>query len=225
MNNNLLQLKFKQRLNKQSSNDYDAFECWQIAEAFNKAQIEWVRREAKKGEDSKHNVDDLQKVVKEIPLKGSNKEGYYETIDLPKDYAAGKRVSVKGHTKTCEDLRSFKVYEGEEANLDDLLHDENKKPSFEWAETFKTQIDNKIRIYHSNFFTIAEASLVYYRIPRQVSFEDCVNEYDEATKNVECEFKDDIVELLIGEACIILSGDIESFNQSQRITQESTRNN
>ena len=35
MNNTTLQIKFKQRLNKLASNDYDNLECWQIVEAFN----------------------------------------------------------------------------------------------------------------------------------------------------------------------------------------------
>ena len=44
MNNTALQLKIKQRLNKLASNDYDNIECWQIVEAFNKAQLDWCRR-------------------------------------------------------------------------------------------------------------------------------------------------------------------------------------
>lgn len=225
MNNNLLRLKFKSRLNKSASNDYDNFECWQIAEAFNKEQNEWVRREAKKGENSKQNVDDLQKVIKEIPLIGTNKNKFYESTPLPDDYLAGKRVSALGTTKECKTPRFLKVFEGEESNLDDLLRDRNKNPSFEWGETFKTQIDNKIRIYTNGDFIINEASLVYYRKPRAISFEGCVDENDNSTMEQECEFKDDIVELLIAGACIILAGDIESFNQVQRITQESIKNN
>lgn len=71
MNNNLLQIKIKQRLNKLDSLDYDNLECWQIAEAFNKAQIEWTRRQMygmnirKEGaEQSSGLVDDLQKLMK-----------------------------------------------------------------------------------------------------------------------------------------------------------------
>ena len=45
MTNATLQIKFKQRLNKIASNDYDNIECWQIIEAFNKAQISWCRRQ------------------------------------------------------------------------------------------------------------------------------------------------------------------------------------
>jgi hypothetical protein len=44
MDNKLIQLKIKQRLNKLASFDYDNIESWQIQEAFNKAQLEWTRR-------------------------------------------------------------------------------------------------------------------------------------------------------------------------------------
>jgi hypothetical protein len=69
MNNNLLQLKIKQRLNKLSSMDYDNIECWQVQEAFNKAQLEWVRRQLnginlkrEGAEQSVTKVDDLQEL-------------------------------------------------------------------------------------------------------------------------------------------------------------------
>ena len=45
MNNNTIQIKIKERLNKLDSLDYDNIECWQIVEAFNKTQIEWCRRQ------------------------------------------------------------------------------------------------------------------------------------------------------------------------------------
>ena len=44
MTNALLQIKIKQRPNKLASLDYDNLQCWQIQEAFNKAQLEWTRR-------------------------------------------------------------------------------------------------------------------------------------------------------------------------------------
>ena len=43
--NATIEIKVKERLNKLSSNDYDNLECWQIIEAFNKAQVEWCRRQ------------------------------------------------------------------------------------------------------------------------------------------------------------------------------------
>ena len=45
MNNTTLQLKVKERINKLDSLDYDNIACWKIVESFNKAQIEWARRQ------------------------------------------------------------------------------------------------------------------------------------------------------------------------------------
>jgi hypothetical protein len=45
MLNSTIEIKVKQRLNKLDSQDYDNIQCWQIVEAFNKAQVEWVRRQ------------------------------------------------------------------------------------------------------------------------------------------------------------------------------------
>ena len=77
MNNTTLQIKFKQRLNKLASNDYDNIECWQIVEAFNKAQVEWCRRQLhgnnmyKEGDEaSKRRVDDLQPLLESVVLTG-----------------------------------------------------------------------------------------------------------------------------------------------------------
>ena len=41
MLNSTIVIKVKQRINKLDSQDYDNLECWQIVEAFNKAQVEW----------------------------------------------------------------------------------------------------------------------------------------------------------------------------------------
>jgi hypothetical protein len=55
----------------------------------------------------------------------------------------------------------------------------------------------------------------------------CTNPYDNtvSTVNVDCEFKDDIVEVIIDEAASIIAGDIESGNQFSRGTETAERNN
>lgn len=90
MNNNLLQIKIKERLNKLASQDYDNLKCWQIAEAFNKAQLEWVRRQVhgnnqrKEGDEStKMLIDDLQLLLVQVNLTGTKKDFYFETPGHP----------------------------------------------------------------------------------------------------------------------------------------------
>ena len=235
MNNTTLQLKIKQRVNKLASNDYDNIEAWQIVEAFNKAQIEWSRRQIRGSnpfrdgdEQSGRRIDDLQHLLKEFKIPIVHKPLYYETVDvLPSDYLEYKRIDVEASQECCEGERPMIVYLAEEDNKSQLLRDVMKKPSFEWAETFSTLISNKARIHTNGEFELKNALLVYYRKPILIQIAGSVDPYSGllSAVDVESEFKDDIVELLIDETAALLAGDFESGNQFGRGTQAAERNN
>lgn len=221
MNNQTLLIKVKERLNKLASDDYDNIENWQIIEAFNKAQLEFARREAKKGENEKQTIEDINILLTTLPLSGLTVKHYFESSVLPGDYLSFKRVSFNGVTSECIEERPFKVYLGEEANTDEYYRDAEKQPSFEWAETFITFIGNKLRIHTNDKFTIKSPKLTYYRQPKNIQIIGTIDPYTGIISTVEqiCEFKDDVVEFLIDECVLILSGDIESMIQTQRISQ------
>jgi hypothetical protein len=232
MLNSTITIKIKQRINKLDSQDYDNIECWQIVEAFNKAQVEWIRRQlhginmVKEGdEQSTRRKDDLQVLLQTNSLSLIDKDIYYEA-GLPTEYLQWKRVDVWAN-KECCDKRRMTVYLAEEGNLNQLLRDDAKKPSFEWAETFATLKGNHVNVYTNNTFDIERADLVYYRQPIKIQVQGCVDPYTNvaSTANVLCEFKDDIIELIIDEAVSILAGDIESTNQFSRGTETAERNN
>lgn len=233
MNNQTLQIKLKQRLNKLASNDYDNIECWQIVEAFNKAQVEWVRRQLhgnnlyKEGDEmSKRRIDDLQLLLKEINLTGSTQPTYFESTTIPADYMEYKRITAFATSKCCPDPRSMTVYLSEEANVDLILRDPLKRPDYEWGETFCTWIDNKVRVYKREF-DITQVALTYYRQPTLIQIVGCQNPYDGTATvvDVESEFKDDVVEVLLDETASLIAGDIENFNQYQTNQQTAERNN
>ena len=232
MQNSVLVIKVKQRLNKLDSQDYDNIECWQVVEAFNKAQVEWVRRQlhginiVKEGdEQSTRRIDDLQLLLGtiNIPFVKADISSY---SDLPTNYLQWKRVDVIAKKGCCDDRR-MSVYLAEEGNLNQLLFDDAKKPSFEWAETFATLKNNKVNVYTNNDFDISSGALTYYRQPVRIEVQGCVDPYTgtQTVTNVECEFKDDIIEVLIDEAVSVLAGDIESGNQFSRGTETAERNN
>jgi hypothetical protein len=232
MQNSVLTIKIKQRLNKLDSQDYDNIECWQIVEAFNKAQVEWSRRQlhginlVKEGdEQSTRRKDDLQVLLNTSTLDTFDKKYYYKAA-LPEDYMQWKRVDVHANKGCCEKRRMI-VYLAEEGNLNLLLRDKAKQPNFEWAETFATLIGNEVHIYTNEEFDVQEADLVYYRQPIKIQVQGCVDPYTGVASpvNVQCEFKDDIIEVLIDEAAAILAGDIESGNQYSRGTEGAERNN
>jgi len=235
MDNTTLQIKLKQRLNKLASNDYDNIEKWQMIEAFNKAAVEWSRRQLhggnvyKEGDEfSKRRIDDMQVLLQELLLTGIETDNYFETTNFPtEDYLEFKRISAKANDECCPDSRQMSVYLTEEANVTLNLRDPLKNPSFEWAETFCTLIGNTIRIYKNPTFNIVEPTLTYYRRPAYIQFNGTLNPYTGliSTLDVESEFKDDIVELILDETAAIISGDIDNYNQMQRETQAAERSN
>ena len=235
MDNATLQLKIKQRLNKLASNDYDNIETWQIAEAFNKAQVEWSRRQLhggnmyKEGDEySKRRIDDMQVLLRELSLTGTQSDVYFETDNFPFDnYLEFKRVNAYAKDECCPKPRPMSVYLAEEANVNLILRDVLKRPDFDWAETFCTILGNKIRIYKNENFEIVDPVLTYYQRPTYVEFVGITNPYTGivAVADVESEFKDDVVELIIDEAAGIIAGDIENFNQSTREQQSAERSN
>lgn len=232
MLNSTIEIKIKQRLNKLDSQDYDNIECWQIVEAFNKAQVEWARRQLhgmnvmKEGDEgSTRRKDDLQVLLSRQEINLTDKEEYYFG-DLPNNYLQWKRVDVYAK-KDCCDKRRMTVYLAQEGDVNILLRDKGKQPNFDWAETFATLIGNTAHIYTNNEFEIQSADLIYYRQPIKIQIDGCVDPYTsvQSTTNVECEFKDDIIELIIDETVSILAGDIESGNQFSRGTETAERNN
>ena len=232
MKNTLLRIKFQQRLNKLASFDYDNIECWQISEAFNKAQREWFRRQVhginlkKEGsEQSVAIIDDLQKFISFEELDGENTKLYFKTDVIPSDYSYFIKINALGKREECSG-RPMTVYLAEEANSDILIGDPFKGPSFDWGETYATMDANKFKIYTNDKFYIEKATLSYYRKPLDVTFDNCINPATGVVNgDQECEFKDDIVELIIDEAVAIIAGDIESFQQYQRATQNAQKSN
>ena len=229
INNTQLQLKFRQRLNKLASNDYDNIECWQIVEAFNKAQREWVRRQLhgsnqlREGDErSKKRIDDLQLLLTTLTLMGETLQPWNNCVafDLPENYMEFKRVNTYGTSHCCQQPRALTVYLLETSDVDLALRDRLKSPSFEWAETFCTMQDNQVRIYHQSpesnknvnepFELMPMGSqITYYRQPTEIQIDGCTDPVTGgiSTGDVICEFKDDVAELIIDDAVAIIAGD------------------
>lgn len=233
MDNNTLQIKVKERLNKRSSADYDSIECWKIAEAVNKAQLEFVRNQIhgsnqhKEGdESSKVLIDDIQRLLVTSAMTATQYTNYYETMVLPSNYMNFKKISANAKTECCP-KRALVIYLANVADEDLLLIDPLREPSAVWGETFATMSNNKLKIFTAGLFDLEDIVLSYYRKPIMVEFAGCVRIEDESaiTTDVICEFKDDVVELIIDNAVAILAGDIESMNQLNINKQSSITNN
>lgn len=196
--------KIDTRMNKGASHDYDNLWPYIKTEAFNKGITDSVRRiykgknQTQEGtEETTSRVDDLQPLLKSGTIAVRKKDLYSETLSFPTDYLYYNRLTPVVSKGSCQNLQISSTLR-EEANVDKLMH----IPSFDFEETFHTLIGNKSHVYHNNDFSIDKANLTYYRKPKQ---------YDFKKLNTVIEFKDDICELFIDEACKIISSDIESL--------------
>lgn len=234
MDNLTILLKVEERLNKLSSNDYDNIEKWKIIEAFNKGVSDWCRRQLhgtnahKTGdEQSKRRIDDLQVLLRKKSLEMEKEDCYFGSSNWPKDYFEYKRVSFTGTTECCEKSK-FVTYLVEEANIDILLRDELKKPNYPWGETLITLMNNTVKVWTNNEFEIKDAALTYYKQPTRIEIQGVSNPYSDdgavSIADVECEFKDDIIELFIDESVKILAGDIE-YLSSMQVAEKSVESN
>lgn len=225
MDNNILQIKIKERLNKLDSSDYPNLPCWTIAEAINKAQIQVVRRmlqginQTRTGaEGSTRRIDDLQVLLTVWDEPFVDKGIYYESCSFPVDYMQFNRISAMAKGECCPP-RPLIIYLESMADVAVSLRDHNKRPSYEWAETFGTLIGNKFRIYTNDEFDICDPYVIYFRQPRRIEFAGCTDPYTNLPVgvDVECELPDNLIEaVIIDEAAKILAGDIESMIQLQR---------
>ena len=85
----------------------------------------------------------------------------------------------------------------------------------------------KIRIYKNTKFNIVNPILTYYRQPVYIEILNCVDPYTGlvSTVNIDCEFKDDVAELMLDDAASLIAGDIENIYQQQRGQASAERNN
>lgn len=234
MNNQLLQVKFRSRLNKGDSQDYGNIECWQIAEAFNKAMDAWVSRQLEginqthsTAEGSIRSIDKLQVIMKDSPLTmTASTDGLYWEATLPADYTEWSRISANAVAQCCPP-RKLKIFLGENADLDFALLDKNKRPSFEWAETFAIVIGSSIRIYSNNCFTIDSPVLSYYRRANHIQIAGCVNPDTGAVAgtDVECEFPNNVTETILDEAAAIVANDMDNYMKQQDLNANAEHSN
>jgi hypothetical protein len=217
--------RIQEKLNKLDSKDYDNIQKNIIITAYNESRLDWLRRNLigtnsqKHGDEgSKRRMEDFTQILKlpqDIVL--SKKDGYYISQKLPDDYFAFKRLEFDAKSNCCDGTLKMICYLVGESNVDIYLRDSDLQPNFEWGETFATMVDNRLKVYTNNSFTIENPKLTYYRFPIIVEKNGVYSLEKEiiSTTDVGCEFKKDLVTLFIDETVSSIAGDIESVSQYQ----------
>lgn len=228
MTNQLIQVKIQQRLNKLGSSDYPNLECWMMAEAFNKAQDAWVRRQLEginqtktTAEGSIRRIDDLQVLLTTWIDTWTVNDQYVESNHYPSNYLGWCRISASAQDE-CKDCppRPLVIFMGNEADVDIYLADLDRQPSYDWATTFATLAGNRFKIWTAGDFDVVDQVVLYYRNPVHIQIANCTNPDTGiySTTDILCELPDSVIEVVIDEAAGILAGDIDALQKQQTLT-------
>lgn len=155
--------------------------------SFNDHQIkyqEWVLE--KRNEDDIRYVSPFLILNKEL-TKDDSKE-YFDAFKLPKDYFDLANLTVKASSDKCN-RQKMQVFEAKSENIEELLADENQKPSFYYRETFYLTNNNLVSVYKDNF-SIDNVELSYYRYPNKVDIEGYTNLDGGQSQNIDPEWDD-----------------------------------
>lgn len=235
MTNALIVIKIKDRVNKTDSSDYGNIQPYQFLEAFNKSMDAWVRRQleginqTKTGnEGSTRRIDDLQCILTIWTGGFTDKGLYWQSDSFPSDYLEWCRVSASAQD-TCKECgsRPLVLFEGNEADVDIYLADENRQPDYYWGTSFSTLMGNRFKIWTNDQFDIVDPSVTYYRAPKHIQILGETNPDTGTVSSIEvtCEFPDGVTELMIDEAAAILSGDMDALQKMQQLSQSAETNN
>lgn len=124
--------------------------------------VEWILE--------KRNGDDVRYIAPllslEVPLTISSKKEQFDEFELPEDYFDLANLHVYAESGNCKKQR-MTTFEAKIEDIEELLNDENNKPSFSFRETFYLT-SNKNAIVYKDGFSINKVLLSYYRYPKQV---------------------------------------------------------
>ena len=183
-------LRFKEKVNKNFTNDNFSADKARFVEIYNESQnkyVEWVLE--KRNEDD---IRDIQKLLvhdKDLGI-GKKRLNYY-SYSFPDDFFSWSTIRAFADKGRCKN-QSLYLFEIKAENRDEMLHDEHNKPSFKYRETFYTIGEDEVKIYADDF-KISKSYLTYYRYPKRIAMKGDRNK----SVNINPEFDDKVVDRIL----------------------------
>lgn len=209
-------IKYKAKVEKNIKNDDISTDRGRFVLIFNEAQNKFTEIHLQnRGADDIRYIEHLLVPDKKIEENTSK----YDRQDFPqpKDYLDLSNLRVFASKGKCKREEIKFLHEPPRENLQELLHDENNKPSFKWREAIFNINSNKISIYNDNDFKVDYILLSYYRYPNQISLIDPENPESKFNEGTQIQWDDKaldrIISLSAGET------DINTLNPRYQLQQ------
>lgn len=205
-------LSFLNKVEKNMTNDGFSADRNRFVVLFNAAQIKFVEWVLDKLSDDDRRLIQQIKVTSK-PLDKTNSLEMYSSFKLPADYMENIHPTAKASKAPCG-LRTIKLWEVKDENLDELWYDEFNSPSFDPPETFYTISGGQLNVYQKDF-SIQSANLTYYRYPKVVDMEGYIRADGSTSSNADPEWDDRVVDRILNICAKDFSVSLENFNKAQ----------
>lgn len=167
---------------------------------FNQEAPKWLEDRIEKSESSDDIDDVMEFLIPDAELKKLQENTDSVDFVLPKDffyYSRSYSIASKG---ACKNRPLFN-WNIKNKNINTILQNSNENPSFEYEETIVKIVNNKFKVYKSDF-QIDKQFLDYYRIPSKIDIEGYTNYDGSPSKNVNPDFSDPLVDEVISRVAL-----------------------
>ncbi len=188
-------LEYLMLVNRNATNNRANVDDARFILSFNDIQdkyIQWVLE--------KRNDDDIRYLqpilVSELSLTPTTSTTLHRKFAIPSNYFDFANLHVTA-SKDCCGKQTLLPYEVKSEDTEELLFDENHKPSFEFRETFYYISGGQICVFYTDF-SIDKVLLTYYRYPVKVDIAGYTHfETGLASANINPEFDDKVVRRIL----------------------------
>lgn len=183
---------------------------------FNEAQTKYVEWHLdKKNSDERRNIQQL--LIPDLIIETSTKVLNHYDFQLPENYLELSNAYCFGSQDSCTEQR-INLYEIKDDNMNEIIEDENLKPSFKFRESPYQVVSNKVLVYVDNF-QVDKLSLSYYRYPQQIQLEDPSNPESKLDDTKNPEFEDRVIDRILS----IAAGDYDLNGNNPRFQAQQQR--
>lgn len=189
-------LKTLERVNQLSSNGGQLVTKWKFVEAFNKAQLHWVKYKLSTQDNQTTDNLALYGLLKFPTLTNGSKKDEFTTFEIPKDFLWFS--SGEGYIGSCR----LELHYTDEYNVEALIKTGYFQPKFE--EGLIHLRDKQIAVYP----LVDKLRFTYYRKPVEVNMVDIEDPIEGVSANVDPEWDGINLEEILDMTAQLLSGNL-----------------
>jgi hypothetical protein len=207
------------RLNKLNTNANKEITIQAFIRAMRKATLHYVRDRIKLGEATNTIVEDTQRLLVYFETTDLTDGDTFQEIDLPENWLRYGRIETL--IEGCPNLRIYGNVVGE-TNANQFIDGATTETDPQWQECVVTIQNQKLRLYKSRHTPKPFIKVVgtYFRVPTLVNMFDGVTDINDIpTTDVESDFENDQLQLILDLTGQILASDIEDFDRMKTIQQ------